>query len=142
MVFQCFLLRQEHYGGRVGVSVFRCWSERRTRWTTYSLAELQRTAGYAIIRAKPFIRMQTKPALCPGCKYEVVFQTLGPTRICPVCGFQYEQSSAMVAEPRQPSAGMEFLVVLGKAVLVVIALGAAGIGLLFAGCIVLSRGFH
>lgn len=94
----------------------------------------------ASFRANRSTIMDSSPAFCPGCRKEVVFQQLDRLRICPVCGFQYQQSApGVLKEPTEPSPLFEILGVLGKTLLFIVAVGVVGIGLLFAGCAILSK---
>ena len=69
----------------------------------------------------------------------MIFQTIGADRLCPNCGFQFKQQSGVWVERPNPSPVLEFLSVLGKILLIMLAIGAAGVGLLFAGCAILMK---
>lgn len=84
--------------------------------------------------------MSSTRAICPQCKGEVVFETLGQTKRCPACGFAYQLSPAFAPPAGEPSALMEFAVMLGKVLLIMAALGLVGIGIFFAGCALLAKG--
>jgi transposase-like protein len=85
-------------------------------------------------------RMSSTRAICPQCKAEVVFEAHGHTKRCPACGFAYQVSPAFAPPAGEPSALMEFAVMLGKVLLIMAALGLVGIGIFFAGCALLTKG--
>jgi hypothetical protein len=72
-------------------------------------------------------------AFCPGCKNEVAFITVGRVRQCPVCGFRSEISPIPPPLPRSA---------LLKVLLIMLGLVVVGIGILFAGCVLVLSGAH
>ncbi len=85
--------------------------------------------------------MAPPTALCPGCKNEVTFQSIGDLRRCPVCGFQYQTQPAVTSSGAlyEPGNG-NFLGALLKGLLVVVVLIIVGIAILFAGCALTLHG--
>jgi len=83
-------------------------------------------------------------AFCPGCKNDVVFESIdNGFRRCPVCGFQFELGRASPPEVhRTKSAVEDFFTVLLKVILVMAAIVVVGVAVLFAGCALMMGGMH
>jgi len=64
--------------------------------------------------------------------------TMGNSRKCPLCGFQYEIGSPS-ASRYEPPAAMTFLGGLFRVVLIIAAIVAVLVGVLFIGCIALLK---
>jgi hypothetical protein len=82
-------------------------------------------------------------AYCPKCKNNVAFLKKDDLRECPVCGFQFSVGPAPSAAGPPPSAGHAVMTVLRAfllAIAVVVGLAVVGLGVLFAGCALLTGG--
>lgn len=89
--------------------------------------------------------MNQSKAFCPGCKKDVVFESIGnASRRCPLCGFQFELSKPGPQVKYWESSGLsELLMVLCKVALVLVALVVVGLAVAFAGCaLMLGGGMH
>jgi hypothetical protein len=87
--------------------------------------------------------MKEALAFCPQCKNEVAFVTLGRSRKCPVCGFQFAVTAPSEAIPlAQRSEVMSGLAVLLRVFLIMVAVVIIGLGVLFAGCALMLSGGH
>ena len=87
--------------------------------------------------------MNTRMAFCPRCHKETVFLEKGNVRQCSACGAYFEQMNRPFVD--QSSVGgevMSFFQVLFRAVLIIIAIGVIGLGVLFAGCALMAGGFR
>jgi hypothetical protein len=82
--------------------------------------------------------MNEQIAFCPKCGNEVVFMTSGNLRRCPVCAFQYQRGAPSANRYETPAA-LSFLGALLRVILIMAAIVAVVVGLLFIGCIAVSR---
>ena len=78
-------------------------------------------------------------AFCPGCKQEVAFIWEGNMLKCPRCGFQFQIGTTSPPEEGSPKA-ISGLWLFVRFVLVVLAVVAIGIGVLFVGCVIAFKG--
>ena len=88
--------------------------------------------------------MNQPKSLCPGCKSEVVFQSIGGGLCqCPLCGFRYQVSQPpRLDEAAAPSAGGEILRAVLKVLLIMVGIVVVGLTVLFAGCALVLGGMH
>jgi len=81
--------------------------------------------------------MSAPVAFCPQCHSEVAFIHEGSSRRCPICGFTF-QTGLGVGERYSPPISSDafgsILRIVVIFVLIVLAIGAMGLGLLYIGC--------
>jgi len=82
--------------------------------------------------------MSAPVAFCPQCKSEVVFISTGNFRRCPLCGFQYE-TGKLPQEPVETPAVISILGILLRFFLILIAIAAVAVGIIFIGCVTLFK---
>ena len=78
--------------------------------------------------------MSAPVAFCPQCKNEVAFIAIGDFRRCPLCGFQYE-TGKIPPGLSEPSAALSFLGVVLRFILILFAILAVVVGIVFIGCV-------
>ena len=87
--------------------------------------------------------MDQLTAFVPKCKKDVVVQIVGGIlHRCPVCGFEYELSPPIIDSGAGPSAAGEFFTILGRLLLIMVALAVVGFAVLYAGCALLMGSWH
>jgi hypothetical protein len=77
---------------------------------------------------------EPQAAVCPQCKRDVVFLTVGNKRQCPECGFEFELSP-----PLLPVVEKKVRWSLGKSLLVAAAIVLGVMAVLFGGCLLVLR---
>ncbi len=87
--------------------------------------------------------MNEPMAFCPQCKNDVAFVTVGNSRKCPACGFRFKLTDPPpISTPSAGSEMMSVFRVLLMVLLIMAGIAAVGVGVLFAGCALLTGGFH
>jgi len=88
--------------------------------------------------------MNEEPAFCPHCRQEVVFAITGKTKRCPECGHTYRMGRRLYGRGRsrrhdgesESDSSLKFLVI---AIVVICGWIMVVIGVLFAGCLAMTR---
>ncbi|HWX22835.1 MAG TPA: hypothetical protein VN578_23280 [Candidatus Binatia bacterium] len=79
--------------------------------------------------------MNERMAFCPQCKNDVAFVTVGNSRTCPVCGFQFKLTDPPpIISPSAGSQVMSVFRVLLIVFAIMVGIAVVGVGVLFAGC--------
>lgn len=87
--------------------------------------------------------MNGQMAFCPRCRKDTVFLQKGNVRQCSACGAYFElMTQPFVDRSSVGGEVMSFFQVLFRAVLIIIAIGVIGLGVLFAGCVLMAGGFR
>ena len=83
--------------------------------------------------------MTAPTVVCPKCKNEVRFTSIGNSRQCPICGFSYELAPPVVPYTPAESGSMSFLKLFVRLILIMAIVAIVGVAVVFVGCMYALR---